>query len=76
MPDYQLYRADDGLALTVRVTEMVIEQVGSTYVLRAPGGHRRDHTDPRAAAHDSSSRESPTAPGRHRPCRCTRRRPT
>ena len=41
MPDYQLYRADDGLALTVRVTEMVIEQVGSTYVLRAPGASAR-----------------------------------
>ena len=51
MPDYQLYRADDGLALTIRVTEMVIEQVGSTYVLRAPGGigaitliHQPQHT--------------------------------
>ena len=38
MPDFTLYRADDNLALTVRVTDMVLELSGSIYVLRAPNG--------------------------------------
>ena len=70
MPDFTLYRADDNLALTVRVTDMVLELFGSIYVLRAPNGIGAISLiyQPQHAIEFGAKQ---TAPSRRRSCRCT-----